>query len=128
MYRNIKSNLSFETYLLNVEIPEYRYALFRFRSSSHALNIETGRHFDVPSEHRYCMLCSTGDIEDEFHFLLVCTTLSNLREKCLPKFYCHDPDSYKFKTLLTSENKETHMMLAKYLFLGFKIRRQLLGD
>ena len=36
--------------------------------SAHNLDIERGRHINVPRENRVCRLCSISMVESEFHF------------------------------------------------------------
>ena len=64
--------------------------LARFRTSSHNLEIEIGRHRDKLLSERLCKFCEKmGDIviEDEFHFLLSCEMYSELR-KNIAAMYC----------------------------------------
>ena len=66
----IKS-FDFKMYLDNIKKKIYRFALTKFRLSSHELEIETGRGkqpVKTPISDRKCKLCNT--IEDEFHVLL----------------------------------------------------------
>ena len=58
----------FEPYLDIVKEPKYRKALTQFRTSSHNLNIETGRHFNITRNERICKNCQSGLIETEYHF------------------------------------------------------------
>ena len=51
------------------------------RLSAHNLEIERGRHLDVPRENRKCRLCSMGMVESEYHFILVCPLYSELSNK-----------------------------------------------
>ena len=68
-------------YLDNIKIKKYRFALTKFRLSSHQLEIETGKGkqpVKIPISDCKCKLCNT--IEDEFHFLLECpSTLFHLQ-------------------------------------------------
>jgi len=52
-----------------------------FRSGALPLAIETGRYSrqPIPVNERTCKLCSTGDIENEFHFLMLCPLYCDLR-------------------------------------------------
>ena len=54
-----------ETYLDQIEINKYRVALSKFRLSSHNLEIETGRHGNIPRADRKCTKCNSDVIEDE---------------------------------------------------------------
>ena len=47
--------------------------LVRIRISNHKLMIETGRYSQTPHNDRFCPVCNSGIIEDEFHFLLHCS-------------------------------------------------------
>ena len=38
--------------------------------------IETGRYEQTPHKDRFCPVCNSGIIEDEFHFLLHCPKYS----------------------------------------------------
>ena len=55
------------------------------RLSSHKLNIEIGRHNNIDRQDRKCIICNLNDIEDEFHFVLVCPDYINLRNAYIPK-------------------------------------------
>ena len=62
-------DFGFKSYLNNVNIRKYRFALTRLRVSSHRLDIETGRWHKpnkIPRNDRKCQLCNS--LEDEFHF------------------------------------------------------------
>ena len=43
------------------------------------LQIEIGRCKDVALENRYCRVCMTGCLEDEYHFVMFCDSLSEER-------------------------------------------------
>ena len=49
--------------------------------SNHQLMIETGRYNQTPHKDRFCPVCNSGIIEDEFHSLLNCSKYSIPREK-----------------------------------------------
>ncbi len=44
------------------------------------LHIETGRFRDKGIDGRVCLLCNSGEVENELHFQCVCTTYSNYRQ------------------------------------------------
>ena len=48
----------------------------RFRLSNHRLSIEVGRYSRTPVT---LPTCSSSEIEDEFHFICICSKYSNLR-------------------------------------------------
>jgi hypothetical protein len=43
-----------------------RAAICKIRISAHPLMIEGGRHLNIPRTERYCLLCKSNQIEDEF--------------------------------------------------------------
>ena len=51
----------------------------KLRLSSHRLNIEVGRYTRTPVNLRTCNICSSSDIEDEFHLMCVCPKYSDLK-------------------------------------------------
>ncbi len=54
------------------------------RLSPHKLEIERGRYnkpHPQPADKRHCVVCRTGDIEDEIHFLCHCEGYKELRSK-----------------------------------------------
>ena len=58
-----------------------RSILSKIRLSAHSLNIEKGRHLSTPESERTCKICNTGDVEDELHFLSICTKYSPERSQ-----------------------------------------------
>ena len=51
----------------------------KFRISNHKLLIEQGRYQDIPHEERYCQICKTKKIDNEFHFAFECQHYQNIR-------------------------------------------------
>ena len=69
---------------------QVRQSVARLRTSSHQLNIETGRYHNIPRQMRQCEFClsqiqSTGPIEDEIHMLYKCKLVEELRRNALPR-------------------------------------------
>jgi len=56
-----------------------RKALTRLRCGSNDLRIDTGRWEGLPADERLCIVCGEGDVENEQHFLLVCTNYQEER-------------------------------------------------
>ena len=59
----------------------------RFRTSSHKLNVEIGRHHNVSRRNRICTKCNLRDIEDEYHFIFICPLYNDLRHKFVKPYY-----------------------------------------
>ena len=101
-YRMFKTNFGFETYLTSIPY-KHRKFLLNFRTRNHRLPIETGRWKKIPRELRVCHLCR-NETGDEFHLLLSCKHLCNLRKHYLP-LYCHrNPNILKLQSLMNSKN------------------------
>ena len=71
-YETLKCEPEFEEYL-NIERFSNRRAIAKIRMSDHHLEIERGRHMDIPRERRICKICPLKQVEDEKHFLTQCT-------------------------------------------------------
>ena len=50
---------------------------------AHSLRIHTGRYAtnNTPRNERYCMFCNSLDLEDEYHFILICPCYIDIRKK-----------------------------------------------
>ena len=79
LYREIKNVFEISEYLLRIKNRKYRQILSKIRLSSRQLAIEKGRHNNIERNQRYCRLCNS-DIEDEFHFIMICPAYIDLRK------------------------------------------------
>lgn len=84
LYRNIKEDFSYEKYL-DILPGNLRTYFCKIRLSAHSLRIQTGRYARnrIPRNERYCQYCNTNDLEDEFHFVLICPCYSEIRNKLI---------------------------------------------
>ena len=111
-----------EQYLDSITERKYKIALCRFRLSSHKLEIERGRYFNIPREERKCKLCHTNFVENEYHFLLVCPLYRELRKNYFKSYYCKWPTLNKFDQLMSSTSKNELRNLSKYIYFATKLR------
>jgi hypothetical protein len=58
-----------------------RNIISKIRCSDHSVEIERGRHLNIPGVERICKTCAEGVIEDEEHFLLNFKIYQPIREK-----------------------------------------------
>ena len=79
-YKDIKGEFKMKKYL-HLPNMEHRKVIAKIRCSDHHLEIEKGRHKNIPRNERKCRLCSFGEIETEEHFLIKCNAYSTLRTK-----------------------------------------------
>ena len=79
MCGKFKDTCHTEPYLWVVKDARFRipmYTYYRFRLSSHNLAIEVGDTHarpKIPRNERLCIKCNLRCVEDEIHFLLVCS-------------------------------------------------------
>lgn len=122
-YCIFKSDTEHESYLDFVRPNKYKYALSKFRLSSHNLAIETGRYDATPRDERVCVYCNMNAIENEYHFLLACPFYNDIRRKYLSPYYCRWPTINKFKSLMQNTNKQAIKKLSQFLYFA-NVRRE----
>ena len=61
-----------------------------------------------------------GVLGDEYHFLLVCKSLSDLRQVYIPEYYFKYPSMYKFKALMVTDHVKTIRNLADFVYSSFQ--------
>ena len=98
----------------------------KFRTSSHPLNIEKGRHQNILRCNRLCTLCDQDEIEDEFHVILKCPFYKELRIKYVKRFYYKKPCVFKLVKLLSVHNTKELSKLGKFLQQLVKLRSSAL--
>ncbi len=79
-YVKFKENICTEDYDKNCTSRRKRSLIAQFRIVILPLHIETGRFRDNRINERVCLLCNSGEVENELLFLCVCTTYSNYRQ------------------------------------------------
>ena len=117
-YLNIKHVIIAEKYIELVSIFRHRRCISMIRISSHNLNVNKR----VKDESlKICRMCNRQQIEDEYHFCLVCPAYRVQRESLLSPYYWRNPSPYKLYKLLTNVN--VYVNLSKLLFVSFKKRK-----
>lgn len=124
-YRGFKTTYDHEFYLNFIINRKYRRTIAQFRVSAHDLEIERGWYSGVPRNDSICRLCRRT-IEDEFHFVLICITYKDLRQKHLPN-YCQLTSLYKFNKLMNVTDKTTLMNLVLYMYHANERRSRYLS-
>lgn len=129
IYRELKKHqFTISNFLLIVKNANFRNAIVKLRLSSHHLNIEIGRHRNIDRAERKCILCNLNDLEDEYHFTLVCPIYNDLRKQYIQKYFYVRPSVAKFISLLNSNKLNTLNNLAMYVIKAFKLRENLLNQ
>ena len=125
LYKHIKTHFTFENYLNTVMSRELRVSLTKFRVSVHGLKIDSGRFAgqDTQRSSRLCVYCNSGELEDEFHFALVCPLYLDIRNLYIKKTYFKRPSMMKFVSLLNTNSHRELINLCKYLSIALKRRK-----
>ena len=58
----------------------------------------------IERENRICLLCNSGDIGDEYHYIFSCPVFDNERKSLIRHKFRHRPNVIKFKELMNSKN------------------------
>ena len=126
LFLRYKNDIQFEKYLDILPINK-RAALSRLRLSSHKLLIETGRYSNrrLERNERKCTFCDMNDLEDEYHFVLVCPLYADLRQKYIKKYFYKKPSVHKFIELMSTKNNSILKNLSKFVLEAFKCRSSL---
>ena len=126
-YRIFKDTLCIEKYL--TILPEnFRIIMTKFRCCNHFLPIECGRWTNIPRENRFCNLCETNSIGDEFHFLFECNDniIKNARRKFIPSYYTIRPNTHKFEKIFNSCDLNLLKRICKFLkIISARVRNPL---
>jgi len=101
-------------------------AFTKLRLSSHQLRVETGRYASnrTPHNERYCLICNSIDLEDKYHFLLICNmyTYTDIRRQYINKYYYENPSVLKLIELVQSKDATILNNLCKYVYEAFEKR------
>lgn len=85
-YSFIKSYIEPEPYVTEF-IPKFKRSLLaQLRIGILPLNIEIGRYYRVDLDDRVCTLCNMNEIEDEIHFLVSCSSYTDIRNIYFSKY------------------------------------------
>ena len=128
-YGLLKREIGLENYLIDINNPNIRRSVSKFRLSNHSLLIEMGRFKKIQKELRYCPFC-TRTVESEIHFLIHCPTYQALRipimlqaELKIPGFTFYT-DKQKFQYLMSGE---CIMITSKFIYNSMQLRDSLVN-
>lgn len=145
LYRLLKSDLGFESYLMKIPQRQLRREFTKFRCGTNDLRVETGRWSNEKVEDRTCCVCGGEEIEDEKHVLLECWVYSQLRMDMLRSIRTPTGDRYRLSehqhdqqwmllTLLGQNNIKddggcqiVQTAVARFLRKAMKKRREIIS-
>lgn len=114
VYKILKPYFGFEKYLDILPV-KLRKKFIKFRTSNHRFPVETGRWYNIPLNERLCLLCNKGLIGDEFHYILECSALEEIRKKYINTKYWKRPNFFKFSELMTNCNCKSLRKLCVFI-------------
>ena len=68
------------------------------------------------------------NVEDEYHFILVCPSYVDFRKLYIKPYYYKCPSTYKLVQLLGTNNIKQLCNLGKYLFKACSLRNEMKID
>ena len=129
-YNMYKTVFEIEPYLLSKMSRKHKKVLAKFRMANHVLEIEKGRHNNVPIEDRLCQICGIMSnriaIECEYHVLFECNAYHDLREMFSNNCPLFESSLYNFVYVMKCQREEHMLSLANYLFKLFQLRSSLI--
>ena len=112
-YKAFKTEFGQEKYITDLDIPD-RIALSKYRCGSHKLPVAAER-YSRQENYRPCRLCNSDEVGDEYHYVLVCPVLREVRERYLKPYYCGRPSTLKFSQLFNVGSTKELKKLAKFV-------------
>ena len=125
MYKHLIDHVTLQFYLCKPIPMHIKKYITKIRLSSHNLHVESVRTNNTPRSERKCFFCN-NDIEDEFHFVLMCPVYVDLRKKYIKKYYWERPSVIKLTQLLSVNNVSELCSLGKYIRDAFQLRSNIL--
>ena len=122
IYQHLVDHFNLQPYLKKHVRKDFLQQIAKFRLSSHKLQVEIGRHSNIQRNNRICQHCNLNDVEDEYHFILVCPAYNYLRCSYIKRYYRNRPSVYKLIQLLSTENVKELGNLGRFLSKACKQR------
>ena len=122
LYKHLIDNVSIQFYLTKCIPGKCVKLLTKFRLSAHQLRIEQGRYTGTARQDRLCEFCNLNEIEDEYHFILICPLYKNLRSIYIKKYYWSHASMFKLIQLLSMKNRKQLCNLGKFLNYAMSAR------
>ena len=120
IYNEIKSTIDICSYLNKLTNIKYRKAISKIKLSSHNLNIEIGRDRQIERN-------DLNEMEDEYHFILICPQYCDIRIRYIKKYYYTRPSMLKLVQLFQNDNLTHVKNFARYVIEVFKKRNSLVN-
>ena len=108
---------------------DHRRVLFRLRSCSLPLAVETGRYTKpkTPLTDRLCKFCESSSIENETHFLLDCELYTDIRSTLFERALCLNTNFDNLETedklRFIMQHKDLQFTLGNTVYKMFQRRK-----
>ena len=89
-------------------------------TETNMIRLNTLLNMNIARNHRKCSKCGSNDIQDAYHFILVCPYFIVLRNTFISNHFTHNPSMYKFLQLSNSSKRKEIMNLADFCIKAFK--------
>ena len=122
LYQYIKPNWGLENYIRILNTKQK----FEFPPTIYVLN-QAGMVDKELKDLIVCTVCNSGDIEDEYHFILICPAYSDFRKNYIRKYFRVRPNVFKLLQLLNSSNVRILLNLSRFITCATKQRLSLLN-
>ena len=119
-YRLLRRKLCFQEYLIYIP-STLRQRVLKFRLSNHKLQIQQRRSLGFPRDERICTICDSGEVGDEFHYLLNCfnENVKRNRTKYVDKYNTRHPNVSKYCSIMNMTAKSKNMLSLLDLLVVF---------
>ena len=121
-YKHFQAKPALQKYLKI--LPESSWIpIIKFRTANHRLPIEiySWQITYKDRNKRLCTMCNSGEIGDEYHYLIVCPMFQEARVKFIAKYFYVKPSVFKFLQLINSEEHNVLIKLSKFIKILFSV-------
>ena len=127
VFSSFKQSLSLSFYLTSIKNLAARNIFIKIRLGVSQLQPHRLRYSqNVPYEERNCPFCD-NTIENEIHFMFVCSKYKDIREKYISAKYYRNPSLFRLSILFASENENVLKNVTLYVYKAFKLRQETIA-
>ena len=124
-YKVIKHECILEPYIDKLDARK-KSVLANLRCTGLPFNVIVGVYYNKQEyDTCYCILCNGRQIENEYHFILECKALHDIRKKYIAEHYWSNPSITKYKNLMQRTDKYCLTRLCKYIDEALNYRKQI---
>ena len=118
-YRIYKTDHKYEHYLDVLPIFNAQ-SLINFRMCNNHLPIEKLRWSNIERTQRFCHVCNSDEIGDEYHYLFKCAHFNELRNTMIPARYLRNINCINYQLLMNENDEDVLFKLSKFIAVVLK--------